>query len=94
MTPRIKRGEHAAGDAVQVAIERALQAAQAVVIGAYVAQHLRRQLIVRIKTLEFFLEVHALEIEGLHPRDLRRIELTRDPGEVPRGVQPRSDLLR
>ncbi len=40
----IERGQHTAGRAVQIVVELALQAAQSVVVGAHVAEHLRAQL--------------------------------------------------
>ncbi len=90
----IERGEHAAGNAVQIAVELALHSSQTVVIGAHVSQHLGGELAVGIEALEFLLEIHALEIQRFHPRDLRRIKLARDPGEVSRGVQAGGNLMR
>ena len=58
---RIQGRIHAAGDAVQLRLELQLQAAQAVVVHAHIAQHLRGDLIVRIEALKLFLEVDAFE---------------------------------
>ena len=46
----IERGQHASGLAMQIAVEATLQAAEPVVIGADVTQHLRGQRIIRIET--------------------------------------------
>ena len=78
---------------MQVVVEALLQAAQTVVIGADVAKHLRGQLVVGIEALELFLEVDALQVQRLHPRDGRRIQLAGDPGEVSGGVEARIDLM-
>ncbi len=59
--PRIHGRIHAAGNAVQLRFEFLLQAAQAVVVHAHIAQHLRGNLVVRIEALELFLEVDALD---------------------------------
>ena len=90
----IERGEHAAGNTVQIAIELALHATQAIVIGAHVSQHLGGQLAVGIEAFEFLLEIDAFEIQRFYARDLGRIQLACDPGEVSRGVQPGCNLMR
>ncbi len=90
----IERGEHAAGNTVQIAVELALHSSQTIVIGAHVSQDLGGELAVGIEALEFLLEVHALEIQRFHPRDLRGLKLARDPGEVSRGVQASGNLMR
>ncbi len=62
MPPRIHGRVHAAGNAVQLRFELLLQAAQAVVVHAHIAQHLRGDLVVRIEALKLFLKVDALEL--------------------------------
>ena len=94
MAAGIDRGEHAAWHAVEILVVFALYSPQTVVIRAHVSQHLGGELAVGIKALEFFLEVNALEVERLHPRDLRGLELACDPGEVSRGVQASRNLMR
>ena len=94
MPAGIDRGEHAAGHTVEILVEFALHASQTIVIGAHVAQHLGGKLAVGIEALEFLLEIDALEIQRFHPRDLRGVELARDPGEVSRGVQAGGNLMR
>ncbi len=93
MTAGIERGEHAAGNAMQIAIEAALHAAQTVVISADISQDLRAQLAIRIKTLELFLEIDALEVKRLHPRDHRRVKLASDPRKIAGGVEPGGNLV-
>ncbi len=77
---------------MQVVIELALHAAQAIVIGADVPQDLSSELLVGIVPLELFLGINALKVESLHPRNRRRIKLARNPREISRGVQARRDL--
>ena len=45
-------------------VEFFFEAAEAVVVNAHIAQHLRGDLVVGIEALEFFLEVDALQVEG------------------------------
>jgi hypothetical protein len=49
---RIQGRVHAARNAVQLRLELLLQAAQAIVVHAHIAQHLRGNLVVRIETAE------------------------------------------
>ena len=53
---RIHGGEHPAGNAVQLRLEFLLQAAQAVVVHAHIAQHLRGDFVVRVEALKLFLK--------------------------------------
>ena len=79
---RVHGGVHAPGDAVQLTVELLLEAAEAVVVDAHIAQHLRGDLVVGIEALKLFLKVDALHVEGAHlGRDLRR-DAARDPGKV------------
>ncbi len=64
MAARVHGGEHAGRDAVQLRVKFAFEAAEAVVVQADVAQHLRGDLAVGIEALEFFLEVDALHDSG------------------------------
>ena len=89
----IERGKHAAGHTMQIVVELALHATQTIVVGAYVAQDLGRELAVGIEAFEFLLEIDALEVQRLHPRDLRRVKFARNPGEVSRRIQPRRNLM-
>ena len=59
----------------------ALDAAQAFVIGADVAEDLRRQLALGIETLGFFLEVNALQIQSANAVDDVGVRLARHPAE-------------
>ncbi len=73
------------GAPCRLAVEFFFEAAEAVVVDAHVAQHLRGDLVVGIEALELFLEVDALHVEGFDGGgDLRR-DAARDPGEVVAG---------
>ena len=61
---RVHGGVHLARNAVELRVEFLLQAAQAVVVHAHIAQHLRGDLVVRVEALEFFLEVDPLHVEA------------------------------
>jgi hypothetical protein len=56
LAARIHRRVHAARNAVQLRLELLLQAAQAVVVHAHIAQHLRGNLVVRIEALKLLLK--------------------------------------
>ena len=77
--------------------ELQLQAAQAFVVQAHVAQHLRGDIVVRIEALKLLLKVDALEGPGgdqrLHFGGGLRRDAPRDPGKVAPGRQTRGDLL-
>ena len=93
LAPRIHGRIHQPRLPVQVAVEFFFKTAQPVVVDAHVAQHLRGDLAVGIKTLELLLEVNALHIEGLHiGSDLRR-HAACNPGEVVPRVQARGNLV-
>src|SRR6202011_2489647 len=79
MPAGIKSCQHAAGNPVQVAVELALHASEAIVIGADVSQDLRGKLAVGIEALEFLLEIHAFEIQRLYPGDFCGSKFARDP---------------
>ena len=66
LAARVHGGIHAAGNAVQLAFEFLLEAAEAVVIDTHVAEDLRGDLVVGIEALEFLLGVDALDVEGAH----------------------------
>ena len=57
----VHRDQHLPGLALQLIVEFALDAAQAFVIRAHVAEHLRRQFALGIEALGFFLEVNAAQ---------------------------------
>ena len=61
---RVHGGEHAARHAVELRVEFLLEAAEAVVVEADIAEHLRGDLVVGIEALKFFLEIDALHVEG------------------------------
>ena len=65
MPARIQRGQHAAGRAVQCVIVTLLDAAQSIVVGAHIAQDLRGRDVVGVVPLELFLDVNALQVQGL-----------------------------
>ena len=97
MAARIHGRIHAAGDAVQLRLELQLQAAQAVVVRAHIAQHLRGDLIVRVEALKLFLEVDAFDGLRLDQvfdarRRLRR-NATGNPGKAMPRSEPRGNLL-
>ncbi len=90
---RVHGRVHRAGRAVEFAVEFFFKAAEAVVVDANVAQHLRGELVVGIEALKLLLEVNALHVEGLHGGgDLRR-DAARDPGEVMAGVEACGDRV-
>ena len=94
---RVHGRVHAAGNAVQLRIELLLQAAQPVVVHAHIAQHLRGNFVVRIKALELFLEVDALEALILDQlpdagSGIRR-DAPRNPGKAAPGFQTAGNLL-
>ena len=90
---RIHGGEHAAGGAMQLAVELLLDAAEAVVVDADIAQHLRGDFVVGVEALELFLEVDAFESEGPDARRSFRRDAARDPGKTVPGGEPRGNLL-
>ena len=60
----VHRDQHAAGFAAQFVIIRAFDSAQAFVVHAHIAEHLRCQLAFGIKALGFFLEIDAAQIHA------------------------------
>ena len=82
---RIQRGVHAARNAMQLRLEFLLQPAQAGIVDAYIAQHLRGDFVVGIEALEFFLEKNTLEVESLHAG-------RKPPGK--RAARPRQSCAR
>ena len=62
MPPRVKRSQYAPRLPVQLMIKLLLYTAQAVLVHAHIPQHLRGYVVLRVKPLELFLEVHALEL--------------------------------
>ena len=93
LAPRIHGRVHAARSAVQLRLVFLLQAAQPVIVRAHIAQHLRRDLVVRIKALKLLLGVDSLDRKPLDARG----NLGRDPPCHPRkGMtvgQPFGNLL-
>jgi hypothetical protein len=79
--------------AVQLRVVRALQTAQAFVIGADIAEHMRCQVAIRVEALELLLQIDALQVQLTDA--LRRvcIHAACDPREVTRIVQPRQDRV-
>jgi len=94
VAPGIERGQLPARGAVQVAVEAALEPAQAEVVGADVSEHLRGQILVRVKALELLLKVDPFQVQSAHAVGGRRVELAGDPGEAARGVEAGIDLAR
>ncbi len=78
---------------MHLVVELLLQPAQPVIIRAHIAQHLRRQVAVRIKALELLLEVDALQVQLAHPVRRLRIHPPRHPRKVARRIEPRQHLL-
>ena len=62
---RVHGGVHRARNAVQLRVELLLEAAEAVVVDADVAEHLRGDLVVGIEALKLLLEINALHVEGV-----------------------------
>src|SRR5579883_3638726 len=90
---RVNRGQHAAGCTMQLVVKVLLKAAKPRVIEPDITEHLRGKLVVRIKALEFFLEVDTLQIERLDLCDDRGVLLACDPGEISGSIQPGENLL-
>ena len=82
MAARVHGGVHAARLAVQAAVEFLLHTAEAVIVDADVAEDLRGDFAVGIETLEFLLEVNALEVEGFYFGCGFRAEAAGDPCEA------------
>ena len=78
---------------MQVFVELLLKSAQPVIVDAHVTQHLRADLIVRVKALELLLDIDAFEIQRLHLRNDRGVLLARDPDEVTGGGQTSVDAV-
>jgi hypothetical protein len=78
---------------VHLVVELLLQPAQSGVVGAHIAQHLRGQIVVGIKTLELFLEVDALQVQLAYPVCRVRIDPPRHPRKALRVVEARQNLL-
>ena len=74
-------------------VEFAFETAEAVVVEADVAQHLRGDLVVGIKALEFLLEVNAFHIEGANSRGNFGRDAAGDPGKVLALVETMGDLV-
>ena len=72
---------HAARLALKRIVVFALDAAQAFVIGADVAEHLGRELSLGIEALRFFLKVDALQVQGANSINDVRVGFSRDPAE-------------
>ena len=68
-----------AGLALQLTVELALQAAESLIVCANVAENLRRQLALGIKTFGFFLKVNALQIQRADAVNHFRIRFPRNP---------------
>ncbi len=69
------------GLAVQLVVKLALDAAQALVVRSHVADHLRRQFALGIKTLRFLLEVNAAQIQRADAVCRFRVRLARHPAK-------------
>ena len=89
----IKRGDHVARCAVQFVVEAKFEAAEAIVIGADVAEDLCRKITVGVEALELLLKIDALQVEFADAVGGLRIELAGDPGEAMRGVEAGQHLL-
>ncbi len=93
MTARVHGSQNAAGNAMQAGIEFLLEAAEAVVVDADVAEYLGGDLVVWIEALKFFLEVNALEVEGADARSHFGLDAAGDPGKAVAIVKALGDLL-
>ena len=78
---RIDGNHQLAGLALELLVELPLQAAQSLIVGAHVPQNLRRQFTLWIKTLRFFLEVDALQIQRADALNHFGIGLSRHPAK-------------
>ena len=78
---RIEGDQHATRFSSQAGIVAALQACQAFIVHAHIAQHLRRKLALGIKPLRFLLEINPFQIQSAHPAGGFRIYFSRHPAE-------------
>ena len=80
-------------NAVQLRLELLLQATQAVVVNAHIAQYLRGDFVVRIETLKLLLKVDALHGQTLHLQCNIRRNPPCDPGKAIAFVETIENLL-
>src|SRR5208282_787978 len=78
---RVDRNHQLAGLALQLLVELSLQAAQALIVGANVAQNLRRQFSLGIKALGFLLVVDTLQIQRADALNRFGVGLARHPAK-------------
>ena len=78
---RVDGNHQLAGLALELLVELSLQAAQPLIVGANVAQNLRRQFALGIKALGFFLVVDALQIQRPDALNRFRIGLACHPAK-------------
>ena len=77
----VDRDLHAAGLAAQLFVISALDAAQAAIVGAHIAEHLCRQFALGIKAFRFFLEMDSLQIQSTNALDGLGIGFACDPAK-------------
>jgi hypothetical protein len=90
---RVHGRVHAAGNPMQPCFVFLLQAAQAVVVRAHIAQHLRGDLVIWVEALKLFLEVNALDGKCFYARRHIRRDAARDPGKTVPGNEAGGNLL-
>jgi len=82
---------------VQLRLELLLEPPQPVVVQAHIAQHLRRDFVVRIKPLKLLLKVDSLQAlriqQLLHPRRGLLRDTAGNPGKAVPGIQAVGNLL-
>ncbi len=93
VTLGVHRRQHMPGSSVHVFVELQLQSAKPGVVRAHIAQHMRGQLVVRVKALELLLEVHALQVQLANPVRRRSIHAARHPRKAMRRVEARQHLV-
>src|SRR5581483_7456068 len=91
---RIHLDQHPAGLATQFVVVLALDAAQALIIHADVAKHLRGQLSLRIEALGFLLEIDALQVQRLDTLRGFYAGFARYPAKRARGLALRENFTR
>ena len=94
LAPGIDGDEFLAGNAAQIVVKLAFQPAQALVVSADIAEHMRRQLALGIKALRLLAKVNAAEIQLANAFRGVGVDLALDESEVAIRLQPGNDLLR
>ncbi len=94
LAPRVDRDQLLAGNAAEIVIEFALQAAQALVIHAHIAEDLCCQFPLGIEALGLLAEADAFQVQFANTIRRVGVDLALEVDEIPVALQVGDDLLR